>query len=380
MFTLDRPSESSPDEEPRSGDTGTGSSSTTTEKAALPAVLAAAAFASLGAGAIHATAAGAHSEAKAASVTFVIIAVLQIGWGVAALLKPHRLVTLAGVLINGGAAIGWVMAKTSGISFINGLEDTEGPGTADTIAAGLAIAAVVGALLSLAPRLSWARKPNAFVVGIAALATLGLTSPAMVQTGAHNHAAGGHGDDHAMGSHDMAEMNTVQPPQKYDGTLPVDFSGVPGVTPEQEAWSEALATRTIKELPQWADPATAERAGYQTIGDGPTGTEHYMKWDAIDDDVQFDPNAPESIVYDVAPDGKRTLAAAMFMMPSSVSLDDVPSGRWCADPVPHPRQPLLQHGRPHGAEGARHHQRRGQLPGAAREVRGAGTDDARVDP
>jgi len=323
VFTLDRPSESSPDEEPRSGGTGTGSS-TTAEKVALPAVLAAAAFASLGAGAIHATAAGAHSEAKAASVTFVIIAVLQIGWGVAALLKPQRLVTLAGVLINGGAAIGWVMAKTSGISFINGLEDTEGPGTADTLAAGLAIAAVVGALLSLAPRLSWARKPNAFVVGIAALATLGLTSPAMVQTGAHNH-AGGHGDDHAMGSHDMSEMNTVQPPQKYDGTLPVDFSGVPGVTPEQEAWAEDVATRTIEDLPQWADPATAERAGYQTIGDGATGNEHYMKWDAIDDDVQYDPNAPESLVYDVAPDGKRTLAAAMYMLPSSTSLDAVPN-------------------------------------------------------
>jgi hypothetical protein len=146
VFTLDRPSESSPDEEPRSGDIDTKTSSTT-EKVALPAVLAASAFASLGAGAIHATAAGAHSEAKAASVTFVIIAVLQIGWGVAALLKPHRLVTLAGVLINGGAAIGWVLAKTSGIGFINGLDEVESPGTPDTLAAGLAIASVVGALL-----------------------------------------------------------------------------------------------------------------------------------------------------------------------------------------------------------------------------------------
>lgn len=328
MFTLDRPSESSPDEEPRSGDTGTGASSATSEKVALPAVLAAAAFASLGAGAIHATAAGAHSEAKAASVTFVILAVLQIGWGVAALLRPQRLASLAGVLINAGAVAGWVLAKASGIGFINGLEEAESPGTPDTLAAVLAAAAVVGALLALAPRLSWARKPKPFVVGVAALATLGLASPAMVQASSHGH-AGGHtemaGMDHAAGSHDMADMNSVQPPKKYDGTLPVDFSGVPGVTADQQAWAEDLATRTIEDLPQWADPVTAERAGYQTIGDGPTGNEHYMKWDAIDDDVQFDPNAPESLVYDVAPDGKRTLAAAMYMLPSSVSLDDVPN-------------------------------------------------------
>ena len=148
----------------------------------------------------------------------------------------------------------------------------------------------------------------------------------MINTGNHSHAGGDHAGDAAHGhaGDDHAMEEAVQPPQKYDGTLPVDFSGVPGVTPEQQQWAEDLATRTIEELPQWADPADAEAAGYQTIGDGPTGNEHYMKWDAIDDDVLYDPNAPESLVYDVAPDGTRTLAAAMYMLPSSVSLDEVP--------------------------------------------------------
>jgi hypothetical protein len=324
VFTIDRPSEQQSGDEPRAEGAGFGApAAPLAERVALPAVLAAAAFASLGAGAVHATAAGVHSEHKATVVTFVVLALLQIGWGVVALLRPQRLVSLAGVLINGGAVVGWVLAKTSGIGFIAGLEESESPQFADTMAAGLAVAAVVGALVSLAPRLSWARKPNPFVLGVAALATLGLASPAMVQAGGHTH-AGGHDDVHAMGSHDMSEMQQAVPPKKYDGTLPVDFSGVPGVTPEQQAFAEDLATRTIEDLPQWADYHVAEAAGYQTIGDGLTGTEHFMKWDAINDDVIYDPNQPESLVYDTKRDGTKTLAAAMYMLPNTVSLEDFP--------------------------------------------------------
>lgn len=328
MFTLERPTETSLG----SDDTDVATPGGTTESprsgpVALPAILAAAAFASLGAGAIHATAAGAHSEHRSTVIAFVAIAILQIGWGVVALLRPQRLVSLAGVLINGAAVGGWVMAKTSGISFVTGLEESESAQFADTVAAGLAIAAIVGALLSLAPRVSWARKPNAFVLGVAALATIGITSPAMVQTGGHSHAGGAHGDMAGMehghaGTEAHAETNI--PPQKYDGTLPVDFSGVPGVTPEQQAYAEDLATRTIEDLPQFADYKYAESQGYHTIGDGLTGNEHFIKWDTINDDNFFDPNEPESLVYDTKPDGTKTLAAAMFMLPSSVSLDDVP--------------------------------------------------------
>lgn len=329
MFTIDRPSSSSPDDESVATERPQGEGATpspTAEKVALPVVLAVAAFASLGAGAIHAAAAGAHGDAQATANAFVLVAVLQIAWGVVALVKPTRLVGVAGVLINGGAVAGWVLAMTAGIGFIDGLDEAASPQLADTMAAGLAAAAVLGALLSLASRLSWAHRANPLLVGVGGLAALALAAPAMINTGNHSHAGGDHAGDAAHGhaGDDHAMEEAVQPPQKYDGTLPVDFSGVPGVTPEQQQWAEDLATRTIEELPQWADPADAEAAGYQTIGDGPTGNEHYMKWDAIDDDVLYDPNAPESLVYDVAPDGTRTLAAAMYMLPSSVSLDEVP--------------------------------------------------------
>jgi hypothetical protein len=333
VFTIDRPSERTSLDEHEAEGSGSASDSTASspagagagERVALPAVLAVAAFASLGAGAIHATAAGAHSEHRATVVAFVAIAVLQIGWGVLALLRPQRLISLAGILINGAAVGGWVLAKTSGIGFISGLEESESAQFADTMAAGLAVAAIVGALLSLAPRVSWARTPNPFVLGVAALATLGLASPAMVQTGSHSH-AGGHDDmagmDHGHG--EAAHAETAVPPKKYDGTLPVDFSGVPGVTPEQQAFAEDLATRTIEDLPQWADYKVAEAHGYQSIGDGLTGTEHFMRWDLINDDVIYDPSQPESLVYDTKRDGTKTLAAAMYMLPSTVSLEEFP--------------------------------------------------------
>lgn len=113
-----------------------------------------AALASIGAGAIHATAAGAHSEHRAAVVAFALTAVFQIAWGALVLVRPSRAVALVGVAGNSTALGGWVLAKTSGISFVTGLDVQEDPQFADTLAAALAVVAVVGALVVLLPELS----------------------------------------------------------------------------------------------------------------------------------------------------------------------------------------------------------------------------------
>ena len=84
------------------------------------------------------------------------------------------------------------------------------------------------------------------------------------------------------------------------------------------------SSSTLRDLPQWADTAVAEAAGFQSIGDGATGYEHYIQWEWIDDDVWLDPDHPESLVYRVEPDGSRTLVSAMFMLPNSMALEDVP--------------------------------------------------------
>jgi len=110
----------------------------------------------------------------------------------------------------------------------------------------------------------------------------------------------------------------------FDPAAPVDLSGTPGVTAEQQAFAEDLVTRTLADLPQWADPEVAEAAGFHSIGDGGTGHEHFVQWDWIDDDVALDPDHPESLVYVPQPDGSKQLVSAMYMLPTTVALEDVP--------------------------------------------------------
>jgi hypothetical protein len=183
-------------------------------------------------------------------------------------------------------------------------------------------------------------RPRPVLVAVAGVAVLSISVPGMVKTGDHDHGAtsGDHGDhdmdgmDHDRdggGDHDMEGMDHAHDaaavaPVPYDGTLPVDLGGVPGVTPEQQAEAEDLVTRTIEDLPQFADPATLPARGWYPIGDAITGFEHYINWPLIDDDNILDPNAPESIVFQVGPNGERTLVAAMFITPRDVTVDDPP--------------------------------------------------------
>ncbi len=89
------------------------------------------------------------------------------------------------------------------------------------------------------------------------------------------------------------------------------------MTPEQQAFAENLVAVNVVRLPQWADPAVAEAAGFHSIGDADSGHEHYVQWDWIDDDVWLDPDAPESLVYEPQPDGSKKLVSAMYMLPAT---------------------------------------------------------------
>jgi hypothetical protein len=314
-------------------ETPTADEAHTAGAAAVPGVLRVAAIASLGAGAIHATAAGAHSEHRSAVIAFVLIAVAQIGWGAWAYSRAGRLVSLAGAAINAAAIGGWVMAKTTGIDFVTGLEAREGVQFADGVAAALAAVAVVGALAALVGGLSFSARPHPALVGVATVAVIALAIPGMVRTGSHAHAGGhsdaetaGHSDGHGTDDHtDHAAQGAVETPKPYSATLPVDLGGVAGVTDEQQAEAEQLVTISLEKLPQFSDIATIEAMGYRSIGDGGTGTEHFMKWDLISDGRVLDPDYPESLVFDVdRATGQKTLAAAMFMANLGDTLETVP--------------------------------------------------------
>lgn len=296
----------------------------------VPGALRAAAVASLGAGAIHATAAGAHADPRSAAVAFAVTAALQIGWGAFAMVRSGTFASLSGIAINGAALGGWVLAKTSGIGFVDGLDTKESAQFADSLASGLAAVAVVGAVLALARRVSWVARPRPVLVGLAAVATLGLAVPGMVATGNHSHADGEHGHDGEMAGHDHGDEadghgdHAAAAPKPYDATLPVDLGGTPGVTPEQQAEAEQLVTDTLETLPQFADWTTLEGQGWYSIGDGITGFEHYVNWPLLDDGREFDPDYPESLVFEVDDTGQKTLVAAMYMLNRGVTLDEAP--------------------------------------------------------
>jgi len=307
-----------------------------------PVVLAAAA--SLGAGAVHAAAIGAHAEHQQVVKVFTVLAVLQLGWGALALVRPSRRLSGVGVVVGGAAVVGWIMAKTSGVSFIDGLEASEPVQWSDGLCAALAAVATVGAAMHVvvARRPSTARPALALrrlaTSAAAVIAVLSLTG--MNAAASHSH-AGGHSHDETAAGHSHADGTTdasasgdpssghdhgaapAVAPVPYDPSMPIDLGGVEGVTPQQQARAENLIAVTLARLPQFADVGTLESKGYHSINDAMTGHEHYVNWDYINDGRQLDPDYPESLVFEMV-DGKKTLVSAMFMAEGGVDLDHVP--------------------------------------------------------
>lgn len=322
---------------------------------------------SLGAGAIHAAATGIHAEHQQLARIFVACAVLQLGAGLLCLIRPSRAVAFATAAVNAAAVGGWLITRIAGISWIDGLEVAESPQFADSACALLG-AVALGAALA-AGLVGWhaARPPRLFAPGLAALA---LTVPAMVSGGTHVHSHGddtahdhtataavvdpatgstvhaddGHHDDPSAApvgavtattehAHDDEDAHEDHPattvaveegaepwPRKWDPAGPIDVSGVEGVTPQQEARAVALIEGSLDELPKYADVEDAKAAGYTSIGDAGTGSEHYIRLDLVQDDVLLDPTQPESLVYTVDGDA-RILAGAMYIA-SARDLDD----------------------------------------------------------
>ena len=315
---------------------GAYTSTRTRASLSISPALAVAALSSLGAGAIHAAAIGAHSEHHQAVVTFTAVAFAQIGFGVLALMYPRRLVVLAGAVANAGFFAGWVLAKTSGISFVDGLEQIEPVQFADGVAAALAAVAVIAGVVAL---ISGLRSIHVWhsTLAMSALLTALVAVPGMVSAGSHSHATGhahgtaaaaSGGHTHAAagagGTAGHAHASAVVPPKPYDPTKPIDLGGVPGVTLQQQARAENLIAITLIRLPQFANPATAEAAGFRSIGDSFTGDEHYINQSYFHDGRILDPDHPESLVYEPDGNGGKKLVAAMFMLETGQTLADVP--------------------------------------------------------
>lgn len=332
-----------------------------------------AAYASIGAGVIHGAAVGLHADHPALSRVFLGFTVLQVLWGVAALGHSDARLLAFGVVVNSTAVAGWVLTRTVGISLVPGLEIAERPQPADTLCALLGLAAVVGV------GWAWFRReaPITQVATVnAAYLTAAITLVAMVSVTGHAHV-----HDHeevalvdsglsvnadgvivsgqepstthttVLTGSASAKSRSPQPrvgsttttttatqhshtttpaqglaaasgwPRSYDPTVPMDFSGIAGVTPEQQARAEALLANTVRDLPTYANYADAIAAGYKSIGDGSTGFEHLINYSLLADGRVLDTKAPESLVYEVSGSTKK-LVSAMFIANPGTPIND----------------------------------------------------------
>jgi hypothetical protein len=279
-------------------------------------------LASVGAGSIHLAAAGIHAEQPSLARIFVILGAAQLIAGLVLALGGGRPAASVVAIVNIAAVGGWALTRTVGISWVQGLEYPERPQVADTVCVALSAIALVLAVVVLlrgapqAPRIGLVA-PGA-LVGVVSLAAM-LTGTTHV----HSHDEAGHVHDETAAAADAGHVYAVDPsiwPRPFDPTQPIDFAGVPGVSPEQQARAETLVASTLQDLPQFADVTKVGDLGFKSIGDADSGFEHYINFAYILDDAFLDPNKPESLVYQVDGD-KRTLVAAMFAA-SGMSLTD----------------------------------------------------------
>lgn len=342
-----------------------------------------AAYASIGAGVIHGVAVGLHADHASLARVFMALTFAQVCWGIVAINRSQWSVVLGGFAINGTATVGWILTRTSGISFVSGLEIAEKPQPADTLCALLAVVAIGASLWA------WRQRdvPIRETVHLNAVyITSAVTLLALWSVTGHAHA---HIQDVALtdsglsinadgviispttivpvdvstststvpGSSTTADsiatkkktvvtvpktvantttttinhshaLTTAQAlaaasgwPRPYDPANPIDFSGIGGVTTEQAARATTLIQSAQRDLPKYALTATAIADGYASIGDAGTGFEHFINIKLLDDGRVLDTTAPESLVYSVK-GGVRTLVSAMFIANPRTPLTD----------------------------------------------------------
>ena len=339
-----------------------------------------AAYASIGAGVLHGTAIGLHADHPTVSRVFLLMTLAQVVWGVVALSMSNWSVLAIGSVVNAVAVGGWIMTRTTGVSFINGLEIAERPQPADTICAALALLSLVvivwayvrrdspassfhmvnAAYLCVAVSLvaAWTVTGHAHSHGELPTVDGGLTVdangviisptgssvPPVDGTVADGSVAGeSAGTTPTTPTKKKATSTTVAPtttvhshvttsdqakaaasgwPRAFDPAVPIDLSGIQGFTVEQGQRALALISNSQRDLPAFASYQSALDAGYVSIGDSGSGFEHIIKYSLLNDGQFLDTTAPESLVNKVV-GSTKTLVSAMFIASAGMASNDI---------------------------------------------------------
>lgn len=305
------------------------------------------ALASFGAAALHfAFAPGHFSEYWAHGTFFVVVAWLQLVWGIGMLVTRSRSLLLLGLL--NAAVIGvWIVSRTVGVPIGPGSGTAEAVGFPDTLSTVLEGLIVLGSAVMLWKPSIGRRplRPNSFVPGLAvagAIALVAATTASLTPryggehhhgvsaaaagggTGGHSHgvatggAATGAATGAAAGNHSHAASSTV-----LTGDSPCEKSGPPASEGQTQGEGhnhrgpspQKPLTRDERILlAQQQDLARAVALRYPTVADAVKGRyfasttyipcigAHYTNTRYA---VKFDPSNPSELLYDgTAPDSK----------------------------------------------------------------------------
>ena len=336
-----------------------------------PAV-ALAAVGSIVAGVVNAMVAGGRPEDPLFVWVLGAIAVAQFGWGVSAALSIHppRAMLLAGGLINGGALLGWALARAGGSQYLAGaalaalsvasvLRILARP-TVDIVlipawTGMVAIVACIALLPAAAAGLLRSDREDTQPVSSSELAAevddhsvldaVGQTEDASVTSvDAHSQVAdtaGGITPGHlaavplattstTVHGHTDTTSTTAGPDNPSTTTTPIEppITSVddPRLTPQQVDAAVALIVGTIVDMRQFVTEADVVAAGYESIGDGgaPGQYTHYVNWSYLTDAFELDPAHVESIVMKMNADGSTRVVAGMYALTLGKGVADVP--------------------------------------------------------
>jgi hypothetical protein len=297
----------------------------------LSTYLATAAAASAGAGLVHAAAAGSHGDQPTLAWLFALCAVAQLGWAGFVVFRPHRLLVVAGILLNAGCVVVWALTRITDIGGPFG--SVEAVGFQDSLAALLAAIAVIGGAVALLGRNRVAHHLDVPAIGVACLLVLVLAVPAMAAS--HTQGAGQARDDGTVSvaagtGHVHADIGaSVHTHTATAGGTPtgtIISLDDPRLTKPQRTRAKTLLDDTRLALAFFPNEAAVVAAGYKWIGDGRgVGSfEHFVNNAYMTDGRELDPHAIESIVLKRMPDGSNQVASAMYILNPGRTLADAP--------------------------------------------------------
>jgi hypothetical protein len=269
----------------------------------------------VGAGLVHASAAGTHSDNSTMVVHMAVTAVVQVSIGMIGASRPSRPVLAVLVGVNVLASGAWILSRTTGLPVIDSLGQVESVGLQDLTAMVLeSAAAVVGAVAFVAGS---STKP----VGFSPLWTLALVPALVGMTAPHSHAEG---HEHAAGGSGVAAHEHVASSLASD---PIFAGATTDHASEQELErAKELIQSTRAAATQFTDKASLTAAGYRSIGDGfPfTSHEHFINASYLDDGRELDANHVESFVLEGTGPG-APIVSAMYILEKGETMADVPS-------------------------------------------------------